>query len=188
MKEQLRIVETGHGSVSYLLQRKQVKNLNLHIRRDGTAVLSVPIRCDAGYADEFIRTKAAWIIKGKERMRHTAERMTDTLPDREECVRILKQALNAAYPLAETLGVAYPAWKVRKMKSQWGNCHYEQGYITLNAALAGCPEELRIYVALHELIHFIHPNHGPDFYTCMDSLMPDWKERRAELKNYTDLL
>ena len=74
------------------------------------------------------------------------------------------------------------------MKSQWGNCHYLQGYITMNLALAGCPEELRIYVALHELIHFLHPNHGTGFYACMDELMPDWRRRRAALKRYIGLL
>lgn len=38
------------------------------------------------------------------------------------------------------------------------------------------------YVALHELVHFLHPNHGPGFYAVMDRLMPDWKEKRARLK------
>ena len=47
------------------------------------------------------------------------------------------------------------------MKSQWGNCHWRQGYITLNTALARCPGTLRDYVALHELVHFVHPDHGP---------------------------
>ena len=36
--------------------------------------------------------------------------------------------------------------------------------------------------ALHELVHFLHPNHGPGFYAVMDRLMPDWKEKRARLK------
>ena len=188
MKEPIRIVEGNWGSISYLFLRKQVKNLNLHITRDGTVVLSVPMRCSCEYADEFIRSKAEWIIKAGETMVRTSEGVNDTLPEREECVRILQQALNLAYPMAEPLGVRYPALKVRKMKSQWGNCHYTQGYITLNLALAGCPEELRVYVALHELIHFLHPNHRPEFYACMDSLMPDWRERRAELKHYTSLL
>ena len=50
------------------------------------------------------------------------------------------------------------------------------------AALAALPEELMDYVTLHELVHFLHPNHGPGFYAVMDRLMPDWKEKRARLK------
>ena len=77
-----------------------------------------------------------------------------------------------------------PEVKLRKMRSQWGNCHWRQGYITLNTALARCPETLRDYVALHELVHFVHPDHGPGFYGLMDRLMPDWRQRRKELRRY----
>ena len=57
-------------------------------------------------------------------------------------------------------------------------------YITLNTALARCPEHLRDYVALHELVHFLHHDHGPGFYAAMDAQMPGWRERRKELQRY----
>ena len=57
-------------------------------------------------------------------------------PDREECLRLLEDAVGRVYPLVEGLGVARPLLKLRKMRSQWGNCHWSQGYITLNVALA----------------------------------------------------
>ena len=84
----------------------------------------------------------------------------------------------------QPLVVAWPELMLRRMKSQWGNCHWRQGYITLNTALARCPETLRDYVALHELVHFVHPDHGPGFYWLMDRLMPDWRQRRKELRRY----
>ena len=93
-------------------------------------------------------------------------------------------AMVRAYPLVQPLGVAWPELRLRRMKSQWGNCHWRQGYITLNTALARCPETLRDYVALHELVHFVHPDHGPGFYGLMDRLMPDWRQRRKELRRY----
>ena len=99
-----------------------------------------------------------------------------------ECLRLLGEALDRVYPLVQPLGVAWPELRLRRMKSQWGNCHWRQGYITLNTALARCPETLRDYVALHELVHFVHPDHGPGFYGLMDRLMPDWKEKRVRLK------
>ena len=54
-----------------------------------------------------------------------------------------------------------------------------------DTALAAVEEGLRDYVALHELVHFLHPNHGPGFYATMDSLMPGWQERRRALKAHT---
>ena len=57
-----------------------------------------------------------------------------------------------------------------------------QGYITLNTALHRCPEHLRDYVALHELVHFLYHDHGSGFYASMDAIMPEWREYRRELR------
>ena len=118
------------------------------------------------------------------------EKQTEPLPpvSREEWARRVSEALERVYPLVAPLGVGFPSLKLRALKSQWGNCHWAQGYITLNTALARCPEELRDYVALHELVHFLHHDHGPGFYARMDGLMPDWRKRRRALKGYTGAL
>ena len=181
--EQLRLVNTPHGPVSYVLERKRVKNLNLRIRRDGTVVLSIPMRCPLAEADRLVQEKSVWILEGQARMRDQAVPLPP-LPDRGTCRMLLQQALERVYPLVKGLGVAMPELKLRAMRSQWGNCHWRQGYVTLNTALARCPEELRDYVALHELVHFLHHDHGPGFYACMDALMPDWRERRKALHRY----
>ncbi len=39
----------------------------------------------------------------------------------------------------------------------------------------------RAHVILHELCHFIHPNHSVKFYALLSVLMPDWKERKLLL-------
>lgn len=170
------------GQVTYTLTRKRIKNWNLRVR-EGQVLLSVPLRVTQEQADEFIRSRADWILRTLERQRDMQKLPLEELP-RPECLRRLMAAVEQVYPLVAPLGVSRPSLRLRKMRSQWGNCHYRQGYITLNTALAACPEELRSYVALHELVHFIHPDHGAGFYSLMDRLMPDWKARRKELKKY----
>lgn len=180
--DQLRMADTPLGQVTYTLTRKRIKNWNLRVR-EGQVLLSVPLRVTQEQADEFIRSRADWILRTLERQRDTQKLTLEELP-RKECLLRLAAAVKQVYPLVEPLGVPLPSLRLRKMRSQWGNCHYRQGYITLNTALAACPEALRSYVALHELVHFIHPDHGPGFYALMDRLMPDWKVRRGELKKY----
>ena len=92
------------------------------------------------------------------------------------------------WQIPQEMRAAYPQLKLRAMRSQWGNCHWMQGYITLNTALVRCPPRLRDYVALHELVHFLHHDHQAGFYAVMDALMPDWRRRRAELNRYTAAL
>jgi len=177
-----RIIDTPHGTVTYILSRKNVKNFNLRVGNDGIVKLSVPTFCTPEQADDFVLSKSAWIVRHQQRDRQMAQLLPEM--DRKSCRRLLEQALDRVYPLVEGLGVAKPELKVRKMTSQWGNCHWMEGYITLNSALHQCPERLTDYVALHELIHFLHPNHGPEFYAVFDTLMPDWTVRRKELKDY----
>ena len=185
---QRRTVSTAEGEIVYALEKKNVKNLNLRLRGNGEVFLSVPVRCSVQRADEFIRSRSSWILS------HLNKRERQSLPEllperkREECYVLLLRALERVYPLIAPLGVTMPELKIRKMRSQWGNCHWMQGYITLNIALHRCPEHLRDYVALHELVHFIHHDHGAGFYAVMDALMPDWRRRRAQLKEYAPVI
>ena len=180
---QLRVVDTPLGQLTYGLSVKRVKNWNLRVK-EGQVLLSVPVRVGVQQADAFICSRAVWIFRALEQQSRACPVPAEEL-SRQECARRLSAALERVYPLVAPLGVERPTLRLRKMKSQWGNCHYRQGYITLNTALAACPQALQDYVALHELVHFLHPDHGPGFYGVMDTLMPDWKVRRRRLKEYT---
>lgn len=181
--EPLRSLETPDGTIRYILRRKRIKNLNLRVGLDGVVKLSVPYGIPQKRVEEFLQEKSGWIL-GHLLQRQEQGAQLLPQPSREECARLLMEALLRVYPKTAPLGVTFPQLKLRKMKSQWGNCHWAQGYITLNTALCRCPEELRDYVALHELVHFLHHDHGSGFYAKMDALMPDWRERRTILKRY----
>ncbi len=184
---QFRTVNTPSGPIAYELVRKRVKNLNLRLTA-GRVKLSGPNRCPLREADRLIWEKSAWIAAALRRLEEERAVPLPPPPPRKECEALLRRSLERVYPLVAPLGVAVPELKLRAMRSQWGNCHWAQGYITLNTALAWCPEELRDYVALHELVHFLHRGHGPDFYARMDALMPDWRRRREELRRYDGAL
>jgi predicted metal-dependent hydrolase len=38
------------------------------------------------------------------------------------------------------------------------------------------------YVVAHELAHLKEMNHSPRFWSVVEGLCPDWRERRTELK------
>ena len=182
---QLRILSTPNGEICYTLVKKRIKNLNLRLNERGEISLSIPMGCSLYDADAFIRQKSSWIQSRLNMIKEKSE--VKLLPEcsREICFELLSQALERVYPLVSAYGVGMPVLKIRKMRTQWGNCHWMQGYITLNVALHRCPEHLRDYVALHELVHFMYHDHGAGFCAAMDRLMPDWRERRRELKCYS---
>ena len=184
--EQLRIVWADERRIEYSLIRKRIKNLYLRIREDGSILLSVPMRCTDAQADDFVLSRRDWIEHHSRKMQSCVQ----LLPEESDrvCRQRLEQAVEDVFPLVSPYGVRRPELKIRTMRAQWGNCHWTQGYITLNRMLYRCPEYLRRYVALHELVHFLYHDHGPGFYAVMDALMPEWKLYRKELKLYAGAL
>ncbi len=69
---------------------------------------------------------------------------------------------------------------LREMTRKWGSCSSKDN-ITLNKALRYVPPRLAEYVVVHELVHMLVFNHGPQFREVMSHYMPDWTVREQEL-------
>lgn len=176
----------GGGQLSYTLERKRVKNLNLRIRRDGSVYVSASPRVSLRAIDGFVAAKGAFIRAAQERLERQQSR-TQTLPavPRDQCRVLFTRALEAQFPLVAPYGVSMPQLKLREMKSRWGSCAWQKGHITLNTRLFYAPRECLDYVVLHELCHFVHPDHGPGFHALMAALMPDYKARKRRLEAWS---
>ena len=70
---------------------------------------------------------------------------------------------------------------VRRLSSRWGSMS-SRGSMTLNARLIHASIECIDYVIVHELCHRIHFHHGKEFWDLVQSLMPDWKNRKKKLR------
>lgn len=74
--------------------------------------------------------------------------------------------------------------KVKKLKSRWGSCS-QKGNVNFNWLLVLAPMEIVDYVVVHELCHLLHPNHSPAFWELVESMVPDYRERRKWLRTNT---
>ncbi|MBR1141723.1 M48 family metallopeptidase [Bradyrhizobium sp. AUGA SZCCT0431] len=79
------------------------------------------------------------------------------------------------------MGCEPPAPIFRSMPRRWGSWS-RNGRISLNPDLIRAPTACIDYVITHELIHLIHPHHGPAFYELLETLMPDWRSRKQRLE------
>lgn len=67
------------------------------------------------------------------------------------------------------------------MKTLWGSCSVARQAVTFNFYLIKARMPYIDYVVLHELVHFLYPNHSKHFYAFLSNHMPDWKERKLVL-------
>lgn len=70
---------------------------------------------------------------------------------------------------------------VQRMKTQWGSCTPQSGYIRLNTDLAKKPPECLEYIVVHELVHLLEPTHNERFSALMDLYLPIWQHLRKQL-------
>lgn len=104
------------------------------------------------------------------------------LRETAECV--FPRVLARLYPVAAPYGVPYPQMKLRRMRSRWGSCVPTKRLITLNTYLVIAPLSCTDQVVLHELCHFLEPNHSVGFYAYLNRMMPEWRRWREALKEY----
>lgn len=220
--------------ITYQLEQKPVKNLNLRICKDGSVHVSANRFVSPLEVDAFVVNKGAYVLRAIDKFREmslcrpqakryisgetfyiqgrglrlsVAQASRDAIssdgiyiylsvknPEDFEkkrrivtkfldgqCKAVYGEILNELYPLFRKYGVTMPALRIRDMKTRWGSCLAKKGVITLNKRLIEAPRNCIEYVVMHELCHFIHPNHSKQFYSFLAMLMPDWRERKIIL-------
>lgn len=156
--------------MEYQLIRKAIKHIYIRVR-DGRVIVTAPYGVSRSVIDAFVASKTDWIAKH--------QRQSEILPDAERVKLLMDAYFDRWEPF---LGVHAKERRVRKMKTRWGSCNVKEKRIWLSSYLGAYPEECLEYVIVHELCHLLERGHNKRFYALVASCLPDWKERKAKLK------
>jgi predicted metal-dependent hydrolase len=93
----------------------------------------------------------------------------------------LPRLVASARAWAPKVGVSVPRVLLRDQSRRWGSCD-RSGVVRLNWRIVQAPPRLIDYVVAHELVHLMHPHHGPEFWSTLGRAMPDYDGRKAQLR------
>ncbi len=150
---------------------------------DGSWVLSVPQTCTAAAMRVFVQSQIAWIRQHVCTVAQTSRRVTVD-------PRVVQHIKKSARTIVEEriahfntfYNFRYTAIHIRHQKTRWGSCS-SAGVLSFNCTLVALSPALRDYIIVHELCHLWEMNHAPRFWALVAQTVPDYKQRRAQLRN-----
>ena len=162
--------------------RRRGRRINIRILDDGTVRLMVPHWwATLAQGAEFLAAKWDWVLDARARVlaRPPAAPPIEASDLEVLLLELLLTELHAHW--TARLNEPGVTWKLRRMKTLWGVCHFAKRQITYARQLALKPRELVEYVVVHELTHLKVHNHGPAFKALMDARLPNWQQLRRRL-------
>jgi len=103
------------------------------------------------------------------------------------CVQIYKLVAKShisnrvAYFSAQ-MGVAPSVIKINSAKKRWGSCSSSKS-LNFSWRLIMAEDSVIDYVVVHELAHLAEMNHSSRFWAVVARVLPDYKERKKQLKS-----
>ena len=179
--------------ISYELEYKKVKNINLRIKPDGTVHVSANRLHSMFRIESLLYSNADTICRALDKYEKAKESVSEIqvysrAKEGKLCADAVMPLCEKYYPHFSRYCGAMPEIKYRRMKSRWGSCRPKENILTFNTRLAYVPPKCVEYVVIHEFSHFVHPDHSKNFYSTVASFMPDWRKYRTEIRKYESLL
>ena len=159
------------------------RTISISFDKDGVLTVRAPKGTKKKRIEQILTEHTAWIEKHRDRAIKKAESEA-TLTD-QKIKELKKAAKERLIPMtayyASLLGVSYGRITITSAKTRFGSCS-SAGNISYSYRLMRFPTEAQEYVVVHELCHLIHMNHSAAFYKKIESVLPDYKKRKALLK------
>jgi len=119
-------------------------------------------------------------------------RRSDQPQAREIFIKWYKQQARQVFTnrvqfFAQQYAFNYSKIRLSSARTRWGSCN-SKGSLSFTWRLVMAPMEIIDYVVIHELVHLKIQNHSSIFWKKVQEYLPDYKKRRAWLKEHGSLL
>ena len=177
------VKNSSMNEIEIQIKRSSRRTLSLQITREGQVVVHCPFSTTQEQIQMFVDEHRQWIGENLEQVkRRLTKRPVMTSEQVWKAKSLARMTLSAKVRFwAAKMGVTYGTISIRQQATRWGSCS-SKGNLNFNYRLAYLPQELLDYVVVHELAHIAHKNHGPQFWALVERYLPDYRARRAMLR------
>lgn len=173
--------------INYNLRKnRRTKRLRLTIYCDGSFAVSAPRRLALGDIENYILQKSDWVLSKLKIFKNRAKDNIFSGTSARDYAKLKEAALKLAQrkvaEFNQQYNLTYRRISIRNQKTRWGSCS-RVGNLNYNYKIALLPERLADYIIVHELCHLQEFNHSHRFWDLVAQTLPDFKQRRKEIKN-----
>ena len=178
--------------LEYTVIRSNRKSICIEISPDLQIKVRAPQKMLDSQIRAFVASKDKWITDHLTIMQERLESQaadTSRKPLSGSELAALAQKASIVIPervkhFAPIIGVTYGRITIRHQKTRWGSCS-SSGNLNFTCMLMATTPELIDYVVVHELCHRKQMNHSPLFWAEVERALPNYKELRKELRQYS---
>jgi len=169
------------GIEAVIAKNAIAKRMSLRLKTNKIYV-TIPRSVPYAMGKLFIHQNLGWVRQ------KLAESSSSWLPsnanykaDKSEAKRLVEHKLqewNYYYNLS------WGRVAVRDQSTRWGSAS-NRGNLNFSWRILHLPEKLQDYIIVHEICHLKHQNHSQQFWNLVSMTIPDYRERKRELKQYS---
>ncbi len=174
--------EINHPKVGIIryLKNNKAKRIIISIKPRYVRV-TIPRRQNLKNTQKFVEQKIGWIKKHSNHMKILLQKSKELPKINKEEARVkLGKRLSE---LAKEHKFQYNKVSIRSQRTRWGSCSSKNN-ISLNMKLLHLPDQLIDYILLHELVHTRVKNHSQDFWSELETIVPNARTVDRQLRDY----
>ncbi len=149
-------------------------------------VIRAPYRVPGYFLQNAVARKASWILRKIEQVKRQG--VGRQLTREQERLQFAAQKEKALYSIAARVsqyasqtGLTPAEVKITNTRSRWASCS-PKGVLRFSWRLVHAPLDVIDYVVVHELAHLVHKNHSVHFWRTVESIIPEYREKRKWLR------
>ena len=180
-------LEYNGSIIEFKVTKSKRKTISICVHPGGNIEVKAPLSITNKELQKLLEKKAKWMA---EKQRDVLEKEIQKQKNNftEEEIKAYKQKAKRQilqrieyYSAYIPEAVKINRITIKEQKSRWGSCS-SKGNLNFNWRLILAPEAVLDYVVVHEMCHLKYMNHSKAFWSEVERILPDYKDRRKWLK------